>query len=84
MRFEQQWLGGRYAQSAEENYPLFPVEVPGNIQHDYARFIGLENLQFASNVKKLEETEDFFWEYRCNLAYDAPKTGEKLYLVALA
>lgn len=82
MRFNQQWLGGQYDPSGIVKHPLFPVEVPGNIQYDYAQFIGLNDLMYAENVRKLEETEDYFWEYRCELSYDALSPNERLYLVA--
>lgn len=84
MRFEQIWQGGRYDPAGQMSYPLFPVEVPGNIQYDYARHqlgMDLDTLMFGTNVKRLKETEDWYWEYRTNLQFEAA-AGQKLVLVA--
>ena len=81
MRFEQSWEGRPYQPEAVNHHPFFSVEVPGNIQYDYARFLGIENLQFANTVKQLEKTEDFFWEYRTFLSFRV-HPGERAVLVA--
>ena len=77
MRYALEWTGGRFDPAGQEKYPLFPVEVPGNIQYDFAKFQGLiEGLQFSDQVKRLEETEDYYWEYRAVAAYDLrPASG---------
>lgn len=82
MRFDQQWIGGQYDPDGIVKHALFPVEVPGNIQYDYAKYIGIEDLQYASEVKRLEETENYYWEYRCNLSFKAPAARERIFLVA--
>ncbi|MBE5783785.1 MAG: hypothetical protein E7329_10775 [Clostridiales bacterium] len=81
MRYEQNWEGRPYDPSGISDHPFFPVEVPGNIQYDYAKYLGIEDLQYANTVKRLEETEGFFWEYRTHLSYEAEK-GQKIMLVA--
>ena len=82
MRYALEWTGGRFDSAGQEKYPLFPVEVPGNIQYDFAKFQGLiEGLQFSDQVKRLEETEDYYWEYRAVAAYDL-RPGQRIFLVA--
>lgn len=79
MRFEQKWLAGRYDPAGKESYPLFPAEVPGNLQYDYCKFIGLDDLMFAQNSDRLIETEGWYWEYRTELEFE---TGEQVWFVA--
>jgi len=47
MRYEQNWEGRPYDPSGISDHPFFPVEVPGNIQYDYAKYLGIEDLQYA-------------------------------------
>ena len=70
MRFEQSWQAGRYDPARKEQYPLFPAEVPGNLQYDYSRFIGIDDLQYNDNVDRLLETEGWYWEYRTHLQFE--------------
>ena len=80
MRFEQNWKAR--VPDGENKSEFFPAAVPGNVQRDYAEFKGILNdLQFSVNVKRLEETEGFFWEYKTNLNYSLGK-GERLFFVA--
>ena len=58
----------------------FPAEVPGNVQNDYARFMGFGDLNVGTNYEKLLETEDWFWEYETELAYEAA-LGERIFFV---
>ena len=84
MRFEQTWQGGRFDPAGQESYPRFPVEVPGNIQYDYAKHqlgMDLDALMYASQVKQLEETESWYWEYQTTLQFDAA-AGQRVMLVA--
>ncbi len=62
------WRAGRYDPDGKQNYDLFPAEVPGNVQYDYSKFIGIEDLMYAQNTDALIETEDWYWEYRTVLS----------------
>ncbi len=72
MQYFQTWQAGRYDPHGKEKYPLFPAEVPGNVQYDYVKFSGhdLDWLMFGTNTDSLRETEDWYWEYRTNLNFE--------------
>ena len=78
MKFEQQWMGayideGKYSE-------FFNVCVPGDIQLDYAKSRGMENVSWSDNVKKFKELEGYAWSYRTNIRFDAKK-DEKVFFV---
>ena len=79
MRFNQTWkvaiCGG------ENRGKYFPANVPGNVQRDYAEFLGLKNLQYGRTLKALESTENERWSYKTALDY-AAKPDERVYFVA--
>ena len=70
MKCTQVWQAGRYDPAQKEQYPLFPAEVPGNIQYDYSKFIGIDDLQYNDNVDRLIETEDWYWQYQTTLQFE--------------
>lgn len=72
------WAAARFDPSGKQRYPSFPAEVPGNVQYDYSKFIGIEDLMYAQNTEKLKETEDWYWEYRATLP---PLSGKSVWLV---
>ena len=79
MRFEQKW---KAAISEGENAgKYFAATVPGNVQRDYAEFIGLEDLQRGCTLRELEKTEDAEWSYKTALEFSA-KRGERVFFVA--
>ena len=80
MKYHQKWQACAINKKEKSDY--FETKVPGNVQRDYAEYLGIiEDLQFGNNVSKLEKTESFYWEYRTEIHYDA-KPGEKVYFVA--
>ena len=72
MQFFQKWQAGRFDPTNQVNYPLFPAEVPGNVQYDYVKSLGhdLDWLMFGTNSDSLIETEGWYWEYRTNLEFE--------------
>ena len=79
MIFEQQWTGfliknGEYGEG-------FPVEVPGNIQKDYARQMAWGDLNYMDNCKKFLDIEDEYWSYRTMVSC-APAENERVYFVS--
>lgn len=46
---------------------MYPATVPGAVQLDYAKAIGLDNIYFADNLKKLHFLEDKWWHYTATL-----------------
>lgn len=79
-KFYQKWEAGILDSGICNEY--FPAEVPGNVQRDYAKHIGiLENLHFGTTAKALEAVEDCTWLYRAFLEYDE-KTGNRVFFVA--
>ena len=80
MRYFQEWQAGRYDPLLVENYPVFPAEVPGNIQYDYIKSLGhdLDWLMFGTNSDVLIETEGWYWQYLTNLSF---RKGERVILV---
>lgn len=81
MRFYQEWLASRYDENRKINYESFKAEVPGNVQYDYAVFKGFGDIQFADNVKKFKEIEDYWWVYKTTLNFDK-KENEKVWFVS--
>ena len=81
MRFYQEWLASRYDENRKINYESFKAEVPGNVQYDYAVFKGFGDIQFADNVKKFKEIEDYWWVYKTTLDFDK-KENEKVWFVS--
>lgn len=81
MRYQQNWQAGRYDPTGQTAYPLFAAEVPGNVQFDYAKSLGLtlDDLQYSNTAQQLEETEKYYWEYRTTLTYE---DGPSVWFVA--
>ena len=83
MKFYQNWTGcvcdkAGTATTAEE----FSARVPGNIQRDFAEYRGwLEDLQYSTNAKVLDEYRNSYWKYRTRLDYSA-KPDERVFFVA--
>ena len=80
MKFEQTWFAGVIEGNECKEY--FPATVPGNVQRDYAKHIGiLDEIMFSDNVTKLEKTEGYTWEYRTSLDFKAAD-NQKVFFVA--
>lgn len=60
---------------------FFDVEVPGNIQHDYAVAEGWGDIMYSDNVMKFREIEDYYWIYRTELDFKVSE-GERAVFVA--
>ena len=80
MKFYQDWMACIHDETMAPEY--FPAVVPGNVQKDFARYMGwLADLQFATNIKKLEPYRNCYWKYETTLEYTA-NPGERVYFVA--
>lgn len=79
MRFNQTWKAAICGGENAGRY--FPASVPGNVQRDYAGFIGLKNLHYGQTLKVLEKTENECWCYKTALEFNA-KADERVYFVA--
>lgn len=78
MIFNQVWKGAAVCDGKYSEF--FPVTVPGDIQKDYAAFMGWGDINRMDNCKKYEDIEDFFWSYKTNALYSA-KNGERIFFV---
>lgn len=74
MRFKQKW----FAENLTRGDGLFPVEVPGNVQYDYAAAKGFADHQYADNYKQFGALEDDAWRYSAELDYSAAE-GETVW-----
>lgn len=79
MKYLQKWVGRRYEPNIENEY--FEATVPGNIQSDYIKYIGLENPMYSDNLTVMEKTEEWFWEYKTVLDIKA-ENDEKVFFVS--
>lgn len=79
MKFYQNWTAE--VRDGEGKCHTFPASVPGNIQKDFANYMGYDDLMFANNVAVLEKTESYIWTYITYPEYKAEK-GEKVYFVS--
>ena len=76
MIFEQKWSGRN---CREDEY--FPASVPGNIQYDYSKAKGFDDLHYSDNYKHLLPFEDDAWEYVARPDY-RKKDGERVFFVS--
>ena len=76
MKFYQKWTG-QISGSGE----WFPVQVPGDIQADYAKWKGYKDFQLGDRVKWFDELEDETWIYQTELEYER-REGERLVFVS--
>ena len=81
MKYFQKWQLKNKGKSGSVNGKIFAATVPGNIQSDYAKYIGLDDIMFSDNAKAFEKIEDNFFEYFCDIDFDI-ENGQKLYFVA--
>lgn len=81
MKYRQNWTVRRYDPEGREEYEAFEAEVPGNIQYDYIKHIGLEDYMYSNRLKALEETETWHWMYKTVLDFER-KEGEKVRFVS--
>ena len=72
------WKGARI--HAGVTGPWFPVQVPGNIQADYAAFAGLPEVQFGDNCKLFEAFEEDYWLYSAQIQCK-PEPGQRVFFV---
>lgn len=78
MIFNQKWQG---CAAPDKKYgEFFDVTVPGNIQKDYAAFMGWGDINWMDNCKKYEDTESWYWVYKTDVEY-SKKDGEKVFFV---
>ncbi len=78
MIFNQNWQG--HIIKDKKYSDGFKVNVPGNIQKDYAEHMGWGNLNWMDNCKKYLEIEDYFWSYKTDIEYKA-SVDEKVFFV---
>ena len=75
------WKAAHFDPENQTHYKMFPAEVPGNIQYDYAVHHGFGNFQFSDHILQFQALEDFWWIYRTQLQYD-PVDGDRVFFVA--
>ena len=78
MKFNQQWQAMAIRPDGSSDW--FLAEVPGNVQHDYGKFMGWGDINWSDNVTKFRVTEDYWWEYRTTLNYNL-NPGERAVFV---
>lgn len=78
MKFQQNWIGAAVTDGKYSDF--FPVEVPGNIQKDYAAFMNWGDVNWMDNCLKYIDIEDWFWSYKTNITCEA-KNDEKIFFV---
>lgn len=61
MIYKQKWRGAAIVGGVLGE--CFDVTVPGNIQRDYAEYMGWGDINFMDNCKKYMDIEDCFWSY---------------------
>ncbi len=81
MKYLQNWIGCRFDPTGETKYECFAATVPGNIQKDYLDYKGVQNPMYSDTITMMEETEDWWWEYRTELNFDAEST-DRVWFVA--
>ena len=81
MRFNQKWEARVVDDNNEFAGIYFPARVPGNLQSDYARFIGIDDIMYSDNTEKLKNIENSIFEYRTFLHYEI-ESDEKVFFVA--
>ncbi|MBE6611423.1 MAG: hypothetical protein E7632_02920 [Ruminococcaceae bacterium] len=77
MIFKQEW----FAENLTKSDGIFPAEVPGNLQYDYAAAKNWPDYQYADNYKMFGALEDDTWQYHTKLHYEAAK-GETVWFHA--
>ncbi|MBQ7917070.1 MAG: hypothetical protein IJ315_09860 [Firmicutes bacterium] len=75
MIFTQKWTGRRVGY--EES---FPVTVPGDIQADYAQFMGWGDVNYGDSWAKFRQLEDDTWVYSTRVQCEANE-NERVYFV---
>ena len=80
MIYNQKWSGARIHNGIKSE--LFGVEVPGNIQYDYAQANGFRDVYFADGCKQFDALEGDEWEYSARLNYER-KCDERVWFVSL-
>ncbi len=80
MKFMQSWVAS--VTDSEGKYRQFPATVPGNVQRDFAEYLGiLDDLMFSDNVSRLDECEGYTWTYSAKLSF-SKSHSEKVYFVS--
>lgn len=75
------WKAARFDPKNQTHAEMFPAEVPGNIQYDYAVHHGFGDFPFSDHVLQFQAIEDFWWIYRTQLQYD-PVDGDRVFFIA--
>ena len=78
MKFEQKWTG--YSVTDGKYSDGFSVTVPGNIQRDYAAYMGWGDVNYMDNCRKFLDIEDLFWSYKTEIEY-TKNEGERVFFV---
>ena len=79
MIYKQKWFGSRIHNGKKSD--IFFVEVPGNIQYDYALANGFNDVYFSNGCKQFDILEDDEWEYSTKLNY-SKKDDERVWFVS--
>ena len=79
MIFNQKWSGRRIRNGVREE--CFSVDVPGNIQYDYAVANNFRDIYFADGCKQFDDLEGDSWEYSARLDY-SKDDGERVWFVS--
>lgn len=80
MKFYQNWTGCMCERGTERG-KFFPVEVPGNIQYDYAVANNWGDLMYSDTSRRFRTIEDNYWVYRTELDFTL-REGERAVFVA--
>ena len=75
------WKAAHFDPETQTHNELFPAEVPGNIQYDYAVHHGFGDFQFSDHILQFQALEDFWWIYRTQLPYDSVD-GDRIFFIA--
>ncbi len=78
MKFYQKWQGVCLKDGKEEDY--FPVNVPGNIQLDYARRHNFPDVNWMDTCEKFRDVENCAWKYKTEINVKAEE-GESVFFV---
>ena len=72
-----------YHQQKDEEPIFFPAIVPGAVQLDAAKHLGLPDYNIGENVKQYRWMEDQWWTYRVRFSRPEIAPGQELWLISL-
>ena len=76
-----EWEVGPSAEPDGEPARFVPAAVPGAVQLDWARALGLPDYWVGDHFKAYQGLEDSYWRYRTQLSVPALHDGERLFFV---